>query len=425
MRDEITVIGGGTAGLVAAIACAEAGARVTLHEAHATLGGRARATAAPHVAHEGPHVFYADGPHWSWLADRGLTGRLCRPPVRDALRFSFVRGGRLTPRPPAGLVRMMAAGLFREAPVEEDFHTWATRHFGEPAARAAANAIAVVTYDADTGRLSAAFVWRLFRRVFAPRPPAVRWVAGGWQAVIGRLEIRARQLGVRVEPSSRITELPGHPTIVATELSAARALLGDESLRWESGHCVLLDLAVTTDPAARGAAVKGSAAKSLGIKGLGTKGLRLKNPAPRSPRDRFIAFDLDTGGFHESYSMQDPSTAPPGESLFQLDMPVRAGESTAQARRRLEALADLTVPGWRERVTWQRGGTARGRTGALDLPGTTWRDRPAVERGDGVFLAGDMVAAPGMRGEISINSALRAAAGAVRAAKGRGRAVSA
>ncbi|WP_206505151.1 FAD-dependent oxidoreductase [Streptomyces chrestomyceticus] len=386
MRTDITVIGGGTAGLVAAIACAEAGAAVTLHEAHSSLGGRGRATAPPYVAHEGPHVFYCDGPHWTWLAERGLTGRLVRPSARDLLRVSFVRDGRRTLRPPAGFLRMITVGRSRTAPVDEDFHGWASRHFGEEAARAAAHAIAVVTYDADTGRLSAAFVWELVRRVFAPGVPTVRWVAGGWQAVVDRLAGRARQLGVRVELGSRITVLPDHPTIVATELSSARALLGDASLRWESGHCVLLDLAV-----------------------------------PHGARDRFLAFDLDAGGFHESYSMQDPATAPPGTSLFQLDMPVRDGERPADARQRLERFAELTVPGWQDRAVWRRQGTARGRTGALDLPGLTWRDRPAIDRGDGVFLAGDMVAAPGMRGEIAINSAVRAAAGAVRAAGVTGR----
>jgi hypothetical protein len=33
---------------------------------------------------------------------------------------------------------------------------------------------------------------------------------------------------------------------------------------------------------------------------------------------------------------------------------------------------------------------------ALDLPGQTWRDRAAVSRGDGVWLVGDWVAAPGI-----------------------------
>ncbi|WP_219509701.1 FAD-dependent oxidoreductase [Nonomuraea ceibae] len=386
MLGTITIVGGGLAGLVAAIECAEAGARVTLHEAHSTLGGRGRATARPYIAHEGAHVFYADGPHWTWLAERGLTEPLGRPSIRDAARVGFVRHGRLRHLPPANFVRMMLLGRGKKAPVDQDFFSWAAGMYGEDTARVAANAISVVTLDADTGRLSAAFVWDLLRRVFAPKPPAVRWVIGGWQAVIDRLAARAAEVGVRIEKSSRVTELPNRPTIVATELSSTRALLGDDSLRWESGNCVMLDLAVR-----------------------------------EGPHDRFICWDLDGGGFHESYSMQDPTVAPRGETLFQIDMPIRREESRRAAISRVEAFADLAVPGWRERVTWQRTGAAKGRTGALDLPGHTWRDRPAIDRGDGVFLAGDMVAAPGMRGEISINSAILAAKGAVRALSGTGR----
>lgn len=51
---------------------------------------------------------------------------------------------------------------------------------------------------------------------------------------------------------------------------------------------------------------------------------------------------------------------------------------------------------------------------ALDLPGRTWRDRPAVARGDGVHLAGDQVAAPGFLSEVTFASAIEAATGAVR-----------
>lgn len=376
MSKQITVVGGGLGGLAAAIACAEAGARVTLHEAHSTLGGRGRATPAPYVAHEGSHVFYADGPHWTWLAERGLVGTLGRPPLLRAGRtFSFRSGGRLRHVP--GFTRMVLDAR-RPAPVDRDFFGWARERYGESAARAAANAISVVTYDADTGRLSAAFVWRLLHRVFAMRPPAVRWMVGGWQGLVDRLAARARELGVRVELDSRVTSLPAGPTIVATELASARQLLGDDSLRWESGHCVLLDLAVRDDR-----------------------------------RDRFIVFDEDEAGFLEAYSWQDPTIAPRGEHLYQVDMPVRSDETSAETRGRLEALASLALPSWRDRLTWSRTGTARGRTGALDLPGLTWRDRPAVARGDGVFLAGDMVAAPGMRGEITLNSAVTAAAGAL------------
>ncbi|MFD2348451.1 hypothetical protein ACFSTC_02230 [Nonomuraea ferruginea] len=154
---------------------------MTLHEAHRTLGGRGRAIAGPYLVHEGAHVFYADGPHWAWLRERGLVDGLGRPAVRD-YRMGFVRDGRMRLLPPAGFLRMMATGP-RTAPVEMDFHTWASRSYGERTARVAANAISVVTYDADTGRLSAAFVWDLLRRVFAPRPPhgpvGGRRLAGG------------------------------------------------------------------------------------------------------------------------------------------------------------------------------------------------------------------------------------------------------
>ena len=42
------------------------------------------------------------------------------------------------------------------------------------------------------------------------------------------------------------------------------------------------------------------------------------------------------------------------------------------------------------------------------MPGQSWRDRPAVDRGEGVFLAGDMVAAPGLLSEVSWASAIEA-----------------
>ncbi|ODA75573.1 hypothetical protein APS67_000136 [Streptomyces sp. AVP053U2] len=51
---RITVLGGGFAGLTAAITAAEAGAQVTLHEAHHTLGGRARTAEGPYRTNGGP-----------------------------------------------------------------------------------------------------------------------------------------------------------------------------------------------------------------------------------------------------------------------------------------------------------------------------------------------------------------------------------
>lgn len=195
------------------------------------------------------------------------------------------------------------------------------------------------------------------------------------------MERVARARGVVIETGSRLSELPaGGPVIVATSLASARSLLGDPGLEWPSGTAALLDMAVT-----------------------------------HSKKDGNVSFDMDEGGFTSQYSDHDPSLAPQGQALFQGQMPLRPGESKADALARLEKLFDLTTPGWRTRLLWRREGVSRGRTGALDLPGLSWRDRPAVDRGDGVFLAGDSVAAPGILAETSINSALRAARLAVNA----------
>ena len=369
---RVTIVGGGLAGLVAAIASAEAGAEVYLREAHQTLGGRARPSGPPYIAHHGPHVLYDNGPLWAWLAERDLIGPAARAPVRGLAGFRFRRQGRLRRLPHPGIARLLIHPS-RVAPVDQDFHGWVAARHGEEAATAAANLLGVATFDADPGRLSAAFVWERMRRVFGGLPPAARYVHGGWGTMLARMEARARTLGVGIELGGRVDRLPEPPVIVATSLQAARPLLADHSLHWESGRTLLVDL-----------------------------GLR------RRRGDAFVVSDLDEAGWAETYTVPDPSLAPPGHSLVQAQMPLRPGEASAAGLERLERLLDLGYPGWSERQTWRRQAVANGRTGALDLPGRSWRDRPAVDRGDGVFLAGDMVAAPGLLSEVAFASALQA-----------------
>jgi phytoene dehydrogenase-like protein len=221
-------------------------------------------------------------------------------------------------------------------------------------------------------------VWPRTVRALLNPPPVARYVLGGWGALVSRLEGRARAMGVTIETGDRAEALPAAPVIVATELADARRLLGDDSLRWTSGHTVCLDL-----------------------------GLRHRRGDP------FVVSDLDEAGWVERFTAPDPSLAPDDEELVQAQMPVRPGESADAAGDRLERLVDQSFDGRRERETWRRRQVMRGRTGALDLPGTTWRDRPAVDRGDGVFLAGDMVAGPGLLSEVAWASGTEAARGAL------------
>src|SRR2546423_15429404 len=101
----------------------------------------------------------------------------------------------------------------------------------------------------------------------------------------------------------------------------------------------------------------------------------------------FPVADVGEGGFLDRFSIGDPSLAPAGHSLVQAEMPLRDGEPAAAALSRLERLADLGLPGWRDRGTWRRDATAHHRTGALGLPGLTWRGPAPGARGDGGLRA--------------------------------------
>jgi phytoene dehydrogenase-like protein len=356
---------------------------VTLLEAHDALGGRARSTGGPYKANFGPHVIYKDGPLWAWLVERDLLPPYAGPPLAG-IRFRWQGAVRRTP--PLGTIPAVLRLRGREAPIDQDFRGWVASHADQRTAEMLSSAAGVYTFHHDPGELSAAFIWNHSVRVLLSPPPTARYLIGGWSGLVSALEGRVRQLGVTVETGRAVDALPESPVILATELGQARELLGDDSLKWTSGHTVCLDL-----------------------------GLAHRRGDP------FVVSDLDEAGWIERFSAPDPSLAPAGEELVQAQIPIRPGESTERAALRLERLLDASLPDWRERETWRRRQVMQTRTGALDFPGKTWRDRPAVERGDGVFLAGDMVAASGLLSEVSWASAVEASRLALEAV-GSGRA---
>ncbi|MEU8707568.1 NAD(P)-binding protein [Streptomyces sp. NPDC048565] len=375
---RIHIVGGGLAGLTAAITAAESRVQVTLHEAHHTLGGRARTSDGPYLTNEGPHALYHRGPHWTWLEQRGLLGRVASVPPLEGTRFLFHRDGALRRTPPLAMLRLTRRAA-RRAPVDADFLSWATRQVGEEGARAAANYMGVALFHHDPGSLSAAFVQERLRRATA-LPPEAHYPVGGWAELVDRMASRAWSLGVRIETAGRVGPRDladfhrSGPVIVATHLDSARTLLDDPALTWDSGRTALLDLALRTR---RG--------------------------------DPFIISDLDAPGWIERFTAQDPTLAPAGEQLVQAQIPLAPAAPRADAVRRAEHLLGLGFAGLHDRTTWRREALASGRTGAVDKPGTTWRDRPAVDRGDGILLAGDQVAAPGLLSEVSFNSGIEAA----------------
>jgi phytoene dehydrogenase-like protein len=368
MHTPVTVIGGGVGGLTAAIACAEAGCQVELHEANGKLGGRARSADGPYAANLGPHALYADGEMWPWLKKRRLVPPTVRP---DFLGFRMYSGGRLQ-RMPMPLVKA-AFRLPRKAPIDLDYRSWATDLIGERAAEAAIGLASLPTFDHDPGRLSAAFVQERFRRVTL-RATAVRYVRGGWDKLVDSLADRARELGARIHTGSRIDQLPEGPTVVAMSLDAASKLLGSE-LTWPGARTAILDL-----------------------------GLSENRRWPSS------VLDLDNRAYAARVTSADASVAPAGHDLIQASAGIRPGESIDDASGRIEALLDAGFAGWRDAEAWRRRTMVERSSGALDPVGSSWTDRPSIARGDGIYLVGDSVAAPGMLSEVAHRSAIDAAA---------------
>lgn len=227
------------------------------------------------------------------------------------------------------------------------------------------------TYEHDPGRLSAAFVNERLRRLLSS---GACYVVGGWSSLVDRLAQRATKLGVRFRLRCRVQSLEQGPVIVATHLADARRLTGDPSLEWSSGRTALLDLGLRADEST----------------------------------DWFRVIDLQDRIYMARYSVVDRTLAPRGADLLQAAAACAPSERLDVAIRRIERLLDMSSPGWRDRISWRRAYLMDAQTGAVDLPGTAWQDRPAVRRGPTLAVATDQSAAPGLLSEVGASAALSA-----------------
>lgn len=379
---DVTVVGGGIAGLTAAITAAEEGCRVQLYEERATLGGRAQTTGRPYLANLGGHALYSDGTFWDWLAERRL---LPATVDRGSERLHYRRNGQVSERL-TELGDALNVVVGDRAPVDISFRDWAERRVGSVATGLLIGFASLNTFEADAGRLSAAFVNERLRRTL--KPNVARYVVGGWERLVRKLADRAASLGVSIETRQKVTVLPAPPVVIATAPAAARRLLREAKDGSAQRRVFLYDLAV---------------------------GDEIVLPSG--------VLDLDEGIYIARYTAFDRSLAPPSEELIQISCGCRPGERLAEVQARIELVLDSIASTWRRQLRWSRRSLLAEATGAVDLPGCTWRDRPSVFFGRGIYRAGDYVAAPGLLSEVSFSSGREAglaAAALVRAHRGPG-----
>lgn len=390
-RGTAIVVGGGLAGLVAACKLAQGGVATTLLEASGRLGGRAATDIDDGFAlNQGPHALYVGGPGMRELAELGVDPPRWYPVSH---RSVLVRGGRAR-RTPGGTARLglwIVREVMRRDPAELagiSTSEWIRSTLRTERARAAAGALVrVTTFVADHDSLSAEVA---ARQIKLGATSGVRYVEGGWQVIADELAERAVAAGVDLRTRAGVRaiarsasgwsltlddgELSADLLIVATGgPDAVRKLLGD--------RC--------PDPPGPAAEVS---VLDLGLDRL-----------PR--RDRTFALGVDEPTYLSKHSPrgQDP------RALLSLAGYARQGRDT------LERLADVVQPGWRERVTLQRFLPRMVAVSAIATPASGGlAGRPAVDRGDGLFIAGDWVGPDGWLADAAIASGAAVARAALR-----------
>jgi phytoene dehydrogenase-like protein len=387
---QAVVIGGGPAGLIAASRLAAAGVETVLLEAGPHLGGRAASEKRGGFdLNQGPHALYVGGPAGRELAASGIELDWWNPTSPAA--SVFPQDGRVKRTPGgSGQLGRWVAGMRRIEPralAGISTAEWLRESLRSKRARASAAAfVRVSTFVADQESLSAdVAVTQLKIGAY----PGVRYLRGGWQSLVDALAGRAEADGAALRTRAAVravergadgwevaldeeTLRPDLLVVAAGGPDAVRKLLGDRA------------------PHAPGPAVE------ISVLDLGLERL------PR--RSRRFALGIDKPTYLSRHSPPDHRDG----VLLSLASYAR------EPRAALEELADLVQPGWRERTTLERFLPRMVAVSAIPTPESGGlAGRPGVDRGDGLFLAGDWIGGEGWLVDAALASGAAAAAAAL------------
>jgi phytoene dehydrogenase-like protein len=396
---SVVVIGAGLAGLTAALTAADAGARVTVLEARAHPGGRARTTEANgFLFNQGAHALYRGGPAWDVVTGFGITPRGSSPDAAhaDGLR----RDGTLAALPgtaatllrtrllgPAGkleIARVLArpARLTRSVAPATSMQEWIDSRSRRAGVRSILALFArVATYCGDLDALDAAAG---VAQLAQAATHGVVYLDDGWQQLVDGLQELARSRDVTVHPRAKVHAIDGRDdgVIVRTadgDLTADAVVLAAGGPR--DADAMLHGASAAVARWARDERPVVASTLDIALRAL---------PVPT----RRITFGLDEPLYlsvHTPYAR----LAPHGGELAHL---LWYGDATGEPRDRFEWLLDRAQPGWRDQVVDERYGhrlvVAHGRP----QPGVGLGGRPPVAVPDvaRVFVAGDWVGPQGL-----------------------------
>lgn len=237
---DVAVIGGGIAGLSAAIEALRAGSSVLVLEATSHPGGRARSEVRDGCTFNiGPHALYVGGPGWSALHDFGIVARGAMASVGG---HAILDSG-LTPLPLGPVGAMRTRALSARGKVElarlmrslmrvdarshdgDSWSTWLDEHVTRDDVRRLLLAVSRLTTFSHAPDLVSAGA--ILAQVQLATANGVLYLDGGWQQLVDALADRVRGLGGQVRTGALVTSVErdsdGDGWIVHVGGSAVRA----------------------------------------------------------------------------------------------------------------------------------------------------------------------------------------------------------
>jgi phytoene dehydrogenase-like protein len=393
---DVLVIGGGLAGLSAALAAARAGAQVQLVEAAPALGGRAQT----HL-HErfhfnlGPHALYRGGAGMAALKRLGVKPDGAPPPLDG---FGLAKGA-LAPLP-SGLgslvatpylsfsekIQFASGGIAKlSAKPGESWGALIERAASGPRSARLLQALGrLTTYANDPEACAAAMLTQLKLGTST----GVLYLHEGWGALVAQMAAAARAVGVTLQTGRAATEVRLADVGVHATFDAGASI---------SAKAVVLAL----PPAAAAAIFAPLRPAVAAARPVYAACLDVALSALPQPKQRFV-LGIDTPLYLSVHSGV-ARLAPEGGAMVHVLRYLAQGERGDRAE--LERMLDQVHPGWRTHVVHARFLPAA--PVAYDTPCAAqggFFGRQRIEVASCVFAAGDWVGAEGWLSDAALAS---------------------
>ncbi|MFC5468940.1 phytoene desaturase family protein [Cohnella suwonensis] len=392
---DVAVIGGGAAGLIAAIDLARSGLSVVLLEKAHKLGGRAMTVEKNGARFNlGGHALYLDGEANAIFREYGL--RLDGGPPQT--KGVGIWNGKLPPLPGGAaalltskllswpgkieLARIMTKlpKLDTEALSEISLREWAEREIRDPMVRNMTYALCrTSTYNKDIDLPIAGPVLRQLERSL--RKDRIRYLDGGWQTIVDQLRDLALRSGATILTGQSVADIEHDGAVLGLRLSdgttlsvprVVSALAPRETFRLvrDADHTALRGWKEDARPAM-------AACLDLALRKL---------PVP----GRNLAIGLDRPIFASNHSF-GAKLSDNGDQVVHLVKYNMAGEGNPQEDERiLEQAMTLLHPNWQAELVGKQ--FLPTMTVCHDFMHLRRRDRrpgPAVPEIRGLYVAGD------------------------------------